>query len=158
MSSAQTVSAQITVLAGELDLTHAPLHQPKFVWNYGPWGYIPCWLSAPHTTVIETLSRSRLRLPADSRLTVTFFSEGPLTNCKPPVSRMALKVLVLLSAYSVHHPWNRSTRLRARWRHFLTFRSTHLSRYRVQSRVVLLLKTNLVASGYLWRRFLELLW
>ena len=76
MSSAQTVSDQVMVLAGEFDLTSPFLRQPKVVWESGPWGPAPRWLSTPDIAVIETLSRRHLQLPADRRLTVTFFSEG----------------------------------------------------------------------------------
>lgn len=52
------------------------MYQPKFVWESGVWGPVPRWLSLPDVAVIETLSRTHLRLPADRHLAVTFFSEG----------------------------------------------------------------------------------
>ena len=52
----------------------------QFTWEPDLWCNIPRWLSSPDTTVIETLCRSHLQLPAHCQVAVTFLAEGALNK------------------------------------------------------------------------------
>lgn len=76
LSSEEVVSFQHSITHTCVKTQPRLLGQLQFTWEHGTWGPIPRWLSVPNIAAIESLSRSRLQLPADQDLTVSFFSEG----------------------------------------------------------------------------------
>ena len=50
------------------------MYQPQFIWESSIWGPIPCWLSLPDVTAIESVTKKHLRLSAGDHISATFLT------------------------------------------------------------------------------------
>ena len=57
------------------ELTH-PLFQNISCWKPHLWDPTPLWPVNPYISIIESLSRTHLQIPAEHDINVTFFAEG----------------------------------------------------------------------------------